>query len=70
MRKRLYEIIEVSQDGDRISAIYDITMMVAIVISIIPLAFKNPYPVFSYIDVITVILFIVDYIFRLITADY
>lgn len=70
MRKRLYEIIEVSQDGDRVSAFYDIAMMIAIVISIIPLAFKNPHPLFSYIDVVTVILFIVDYFFRLITADY
>ena len=70
MRKRLFEIIEVSQDGDRVSAVYDITMMVAIVISIIPLAFKKPSAVFTYIDVITVILFIADYLFRLITADY
>ena len=70
MRKRLYEIIEVSRYGDRISAIYDITMLVAIVVSIIPLAFKNPHPVFLYIDIVTVILFIFDYIFRMITADF
>ena len=70
MRKRLYEIIEVSRDGDRVSAIYDITMLVAIVVSIIPLAFKKPHPVFAYIDIVTVILFIFDYIFRMTTADY
>ena len=70
MRKRLYEIIEVSQDGDKVSAIYDVTMMIAIVVSIIPLAFKNPHPIFTYIDIVTVILFITDYVFRLITADY
>lgn len=70
MRKRLYEIIEVSQDGDRVSAVYDITMMIAIVVSIIPLAFKNPSRLFTIIDVVTVILFIVDYVFRLLTADY
>lgn len=70
MRKHLYEIIEVSQDGDKISAVYDITMMIAIVVSIIPLAFKNPHPIFTVIDVITVILFIADYILRLATADY
>ena len=70
MRKRLYEIIEVSQDGDKVSAIYDIAMMIAIIISVVPLAFKNPYPIFTYIDIVTVILFIADYLFRLVTADY
>ena len=70
MRKRLYEVIEVSQDNDRISAAYDILMMCAIVISIVPLAFKKTYPFFIVTDIITVILFIVDYILRLITADY
>ena len=70
MRKRLYQIIEVSRDGDKISAIYDVTMLIAIVVSIIPLAFKTHYPIFTGIDVITVILFIADYLFRIITADY
>lgn len=69
-RKRLYEIIEVSQDGDKTSASYDIIMMIAIIISIVPLAFKTPMPVFTAIDIITVILFIIDYALRLFTADY
>ena len=69
-RKRLYEIIEVSQDGDKTSASYDIIMMIAIIISIVPLAFKTPMPVFTIIDIITVILFIIDYALRLLTADY
>ncbi len=42
MRKRLFEIIEVSKDNDRASAAYDVFMLGAIVISIIPLAFKAP----------------------------
>ena len=70
MRRRVYEIIEVSQDGDRISSIYDIVMLVAIIVSIIPLAFKQPHLIFTYIDIITVILFIADYFFRWLTADY
>ena len=43
MRKRLYEIIEVSQNNDRLSSAYDIIMMITIVVSIIPLAFKSTY---------------------------
>ena len=70
MRKRLYEIIEVSQNNDRFSAAYDIVMMIAIVVSIIPLAFKNSYTVFEYADIVTTSLFIIDYLARLVTADY
>ena len=39
MRKRIFEIIEVSKDNDRVSFIYDITMLFAIIVSIVPLAF-------------------------------
>ena len=37
MRKRLYEIIELSQDNDHVSSIYDILMMAAIIIYQIPI---------------------------------
>lgn len=70
MRKRIYEIIELSQDNDCVSSVYDILMMVAIIISIIPLAFKQTYTFFYYTDIATTVLFIIDYILRLITADY
>lgn len=70
MRKRIFEIIEKSQDGDRISAAYDIFMMICIVISIIPLCFKSQPAYFKVIDKVTVTVFIIDYILRLITADY
>lgn len=70
MRKRIYEIIEVSQDNDKLSAIYDVVMLIAIIISIVPLAFKKSYTFFYYTDLITTILFIIDYILRWITADY
>lgn len=70
MRKRIYEIIEVSKDNDKVSMAYDILMMIAIVISIVPLAFKETNVAFHYIDITTAILFIVDYVLRLVTADY
>ena len=70
MRRRLFEIIEVAQDDDRVSAIYDTVMFIAIVISIIPLAFKSTNRYFLISDAITAVLFILDYVFRLITADY
>lgn len=70
MRKRLFEIIEVSTGKDKISIAYDIIMLCAIIISIIPLGLKNPNKIFEYTDIITTVLFIFDYVFRLITADY
>lgn len=70
MRRRIYEIIEVSKDGDGTSLLYDMLMLATITFSILPLAFKGSYPVFTFTDIFTTILFIVDYILRLITADY
>lgn len=41
MRKRLFEIIEVAKDDDKASQLYDVLMLVSIIASIVPLAFKN-----------------------------
>ena len=70
MRKRIYEIIEVAEGEDRLSQIYDALMFMVIIISIIPLAFKNTTPAFVIIDQTTACIFVVDYILRMITADY
>lgn len=70
MRKRLFEIIEAALPEDRLSYAYDAFMMVTILVSIVPMAFKTAYPVFSYIEQISACIFIFDYICRLITADY
>ncbi|MBR1906337.1 MAG: ion transporter [Clostridiales bacterium] len=69
-RKRLFEIIEVAEESDKLSNIYDVAMMLTIIASIIPLAFKSTNTAFSIIDKVTVAIFIIDYLFRLITADY
>lgn len=68
-RNRLYEIIEIAEDGDKLSNAYDIFMMITIVASIVPMAFKSTNTVFSIVDKVTVIIFIVDYLLRLLTAD-
>ena len=70
MRKRIFEIIEVSEDNDKYSKIYDAFMMITICISIFPLAFKNQTGLFNAIDKVAAFIFIVDYILRLSTADY
>lgn len=69
MVKRIYQIIEPAANGDRASKIYDIAMMAIIVISLVPLAFKQETPVFIVIDKVCVSIFIIDYILRLATAN-
>ena len=70
MRKRLFEIIEASSGNDRCSSIYDLSMIVFIVASLLPLAFKSTNQFFYFIEQITVVVFIIDYILRLCTADF
>ncbi|MBR5900533.1 MAG: ion transporter [Clostridia bacterium] len=70
MRKRLYDIIEPSDGGNKISSVYDVIMMFCIIISVIPLAFKETNEVFKWFDYVTVGVFILDYFFRFITADF
>lgn len=66
MRKKIYSLLESSRDGDW----YDILMLVAILTSVVPLMFVEEYAVFRVIEIVTVSIFIVDYILRWITADY
>lgn len=70
MRKRIYELIEVAEEGNKLSKIYDVVMIFVIFISIIPLAFKEQTEIFRIIDKVTVSIFIIDYILRWITADF
>ena len=70
MRKKLFSIIESAENDSKLSNVYDFIMMVTIVVSVVPLAFKETYTIFQWIDYITVTIFILDYFLRLITADY
>lgn len=70
MRKRIFEIIEIAGDSDSLSKIYDITMMIVIVLSLVPIALKNAGGIAGKVEVFTTGIFIIDYILRLVTADY
>ena len=56
MKKRIYEIIEQGKRGDKYSVAYDILMLIAIIVSIIPLMFAEEYPIFRIIEIVTVTL--------------
>lgn len=70
LKKRIYEVIEVSRPDDKLSKAYDIMMLLTIVVSMIPLTLKNEAGIFQIIDKITVTIFIIDYLLRMYTSDY
>lgn len=69
-RKKLFEILDTGEDSSPLSRAYDIFMMVVIITSIIPLMFTELHPIFHILEIVTVSIFIIDYILRWITADY
>ncbi len=69
MRKKIYEVIA-TDNINKINDAYDIIMIISIIASIVPLAFKQTNIFFVYVDYVTVAVFIVDYVLRLLTADY
>ena len=67
-RKKLFDILE-TDGATRLSKLYDIFMLVIIVISIFPLAFRYSCPAFEVMDKVAVTIFIIDYLMRWMTAD-
>lgn len=69
IRKRIFEVIEIAGENDKASKIYDLCMMCLIIASLVPLAFKGTNAVFSAINTVATVCFILDYIMRFATAD-
>ena len=70
MRKRIFEVIEVAREDDKLSLLYDSFSIVVIVLSLLPLMFKETYPVLQDLDHAALVAFILDYLLRWSTADY
>ena len=68
MRKRIYEMVEL-RDHDKLSVAYNSLVWLSIFISIIPLWTHKETHLFYVIEQVTTVVFIIDYILRLITAD-
>ena len=68
--KAVDEIVEVADEGDRASVLYDRVMLVLIFLSLLPMAFKGEYTVLTVIDRGCAVCFLADYVLRLITADF
>lgn len=70
MRKRLYEILDAINEDSTAAKLYNLFMMVTIFVSILPLSTKTENTTTELIDLFTVIIFIIDYILRVFTADF
>lgn len=72
LRKRLLYLVESpDEENDENTTFdwYDIFMMIAIIASIVPLAFKSNNLGFQIVDKVTVIIFVVDYFLRWSVSD-
>ena len=68
MRKKIYDVIY-NENNSLLGKLYDILIIIAVILSIIPLAFREYNPVFFVIEIVCVIIFAIDFILKLICAD-
>ena len=69
-RKTLFQIIEPHRKENAIEKAYDVFMFLTIIVSLIPLTTKSHTGIFMWLDFVSTVIFIIDYILRLVTADY
>lgn len=69
-RKTLFQIIEPHQKENAIEKAYDVFMFLTIIVSLIPLTTKSHTGIFMWLDFVSTIIFVIDYVLRLVTADY
>ena len=70
MRDKIYKIIEPGSYSNRLANIYDLSMIVVILLSFVPLMVKEETSTIEAIDILAATAFIIDYILRWMTADY
>ena len=67
-RKRINDLVEPMKEG-WLSLVYDYVMLIAIIIGTIPLFYREYRPLFLYFDLISGIIYMVDYVLRWMTCD-
>ena len=69
IRQKIYDIVELKEVNSLASRLYNQFMLILVVISMLPLAFKEDYAIFAITDIVVVSVFIVDYLLNWFTAD-
>ena len=70
MGERLYDTGNQNYEEDKLARLYNCVMFIFILMSLVPLLFKEEFLLIVIIDKVCVVVFIIDYFLRLITADY
>ena len=76
LRHRIFDIIQIGIETDTISRVFDILIVVTILLNITILfletfdEFAALMPVFHAVEIVTILIFIAEYILRIWTADY
>ena len=68
-RQKIASIIDRKSNSDRMGTIYDWFMILTILISLLPLMFMETHRVFLYTELISTLIFVIDYLLRWSTAD-
>ncbi|MBQ7237387.1 MAG: ion transporter [Bacteroidales bacterium] len=68
-RQILVSIIDHKSSHSRANSVYDWFMVITIIVSLLPLMFMEQHRVFWYTELISTIIFVIDYILRWLTAD-
>lgn len=69
MRKKIYQMVHV-YEGNLLSISYKWFMIIVIAASLIPLTIRGTNSLFKTIDYICLVIYIVDFILRWVSADY
>ena len=69
IRQKIYDVVELNEVNSLASRLYNQFMLILVVLSMLPLAFKENYPIFDITDTVVVSIFIIDYILNWVTAD-
>lgn len=76
MRKRIYNIIKIGQRDDLPSRIFDVMLVITILLNVSVTfmltfdVFEKYYGLFDVIEVVTMVIFCIEYMLRIITADF
>ena len=69
-RQRIFEIIEPAHNDERFSKAYDVFQVCVIILSLVPLVFKETTQPMVILEYIATAIFLVDYVLRWLTADF
>ncbi|RKM62826.1 ion transporter [Butyrivibrio sp. XB500-5] len=70
IKKRIYEVLEVSSVGDKSSRAYDVMITAAVIVGLLPMTMKGENTYTRIIELFTSLIFFADYCARVYTADY